>query len=179
MNYLQHNKVNYTTVSSNDNIIGYSNDDIYINSSNYILSVNNNTIDNIVHDNNKATIYYTTVTTNTKILQYTNTRFCNTLMYNIILSFTSSDFTAITSNDTSNDTIDTITFDIAINDNVYTYTYTVQPLFMNMYDLFNTIPVNDTIKSFTITASSTTPLTVFNMNKTHNGHKPCNCFILL
>lgn len=172
MNYLQHNKVNYTTVSSNDNIIGYSNDDIYINSSNYILSVNNNTIDNIVHDNNKATIYYTTVTTNTKILQYTNTRFCNTLMYNIILSFTSSDFTAITSDAT-------ITFDIAINDKVYTYTYPVQPLFMNMYDLFNTIPVNDTIKSFTITATSTTPLTVFNMNKTHSGHKPCNCFILL
>jgi len=175
MNYLQDNKVKYTAdVSSEDNIVGYINNNIYINSSNYILSVTDNTINDIVHYNNKATLYYTTVTTDTKIAECNtlNTRFCNALMYNIVLSFTSSDFTAITSNDT-------ITFDIAINNKVYTYTYPVQPLFMNMYDLFDTTPVNDTINTFTITATSTTPLMLFNMNKTHNQHKPCNCFILL
>ena len=31
---------------------------------------------------------------------------------------------------------------------MYAHTDTVQPLFMNMYDLFNTIPVNDLIIHF-------------------------------
>lgn len=174
LQYVYNNTVNYTTVCSSDVIIGYSNDNIYVNSSNYILSVNDNTINGIVHYNNIATLNYTTVTsTSTTVLQCNtlNTRFCNTIIYNIILSFTSSDITSIASDDT-------ITFTVNINNNKYTYVYPVQPLYMNMYELFDTVHVNDTITTFSVTATSTTPLTLFNVDVTSSLHEPHNCFIL-
>jgi len=174
MNYLQSNKVNYIDdTSSADNI--FYDDSITVTSSIDIVKYTD-TIKNIAYSSDDIIVYINTEVNNvsTKILECTTFNdSMNSLLYNISITLSSSDLTAIPDNAK-------VSFTISVNDiPVKQATFDVQPYVINTYNFFDIIKVNDPVNSFVISASSTTPLTVYNIENTSRGHKPMNCFVYM
>lgn len=173
MNYLQANKVNYIDTLSADNIFY---DSLSTATSSIDIVKYTDTIKNIAYSSDDITVYINTTVdnTSTKILECaTFNDSMNSLLYNISITLSSSDFTAIPDNAK-------VSFTISVNDiPVKQATYEVQPYVINTYNFFDVVKVNNPVNSFVISASSTTPLTVYNIQNTSRGHKPMNCFVYM
>lgn len=157
MQYLQQNKVNYYNYSSNSNII-FSNGVESLNADQaYIIFSEHNENNN----NYNSTFYqctYATQANRTSFTIYSSSilRYMNDVMFVIRPSFTCSDITIITGN---------ITFKVSYTntDDITTakeYKLPLKKQFMNTYNLYDILQVNDTIKSFTISATSDINLTL-------------------
>ena len=177
MNYLQHNKVNYTDTSSADSIFyvdGDNNSSITTTSSIDIVKYTD-TINKIAYSSDYITVYINTTVSNTstKVIECTSFNdSINSLLYNISITLSSSDFTAIPDDAK-------VSFTISVNDTtIKQVTFDVQPYVINTYNFFDVVKVNN-VKSFVISASSTTPLIVYNIQNTTRGHKPMNCFVYM
>lgn len=151
MNYLQYNKVNY--LQDNQPVLIYndsSNSLTSYNSCSYIIYSDNNVNSNITYiDLNPL------LRDDNTLVNKTFNSYVGTLMYAIIPSFTNSDITSITSNDS-------ITFTVTINDNVTTmctYVFPVQPLYVNTFAVNNHLQFNDVLTSFKVKYESTCKLT--------------------
>ena len=171
MEYITKNNFNYINLTDTPTVAYNGSTCEVINNVEYL----NQSCKDIVFISNNISLYYKTVSTTSQTLlecKALNSRPCNKLMYLLSMSFTTSDFTAI------KDT-DTITFTFKVNNSTYTSTKKVEKLFMNTYNFFEVIDINGTISSFTVSATSTTPLSYFDVKNTHQNHIPANCFILM
>ena len=169
MNYIINNSHLYSdTLTSNLSNICYTTDVDVLSPCSLIQYHANNAKD--IQYSRDCKLYYNTISnTPTTVLTF-NVQPCNNVLYNISISVTSSNFTAITSNDS-------ITFTFKNNDTILqTVTKDVRPLYMNVFNLNGKLPVHES--SFTVTATSTTPLTPFNMNRTYKTHQHANSFIM-
>lgn len=179
MNYLQHNKVNYNVNLSSPNNVFYDDHNFFtdiIEIAKY-TNTNTSTIKNIEYSSDNITVYNNaTIDTSayTKVLECTSfNEPMNSLLYNISITLSSSDFTAIPDDAK-------VSFTISVNDTtIKQATFDVQPYAINTYNFFDIIKVNNSITSFTISASSTTPLTVYDIQKTAKQHIPMNCFVYM
>lgn len=186
MNYLQDNKVNYIDDVSAPYSIFYDNH--YVIDTSLINIVKyTDTIDNIAYSSDYITVYINTTVSNTstKVIECTSFNdSINSLLYNISITLSSSDFTAIPDDAK-------VSFTISVNDTtIKQVTFDVQPYVINTYNFFDVVKVNN-IKSFTISASSTTPLIVYDIQNTTplfvdddiqsiiRYRKPMNCFVYM
>lgn len=186
MNYLQDNKVNYIDDVSAPYSIFYDNH--YVIDTSLINIVKyTDTIDNIAYSSDNITVYINTTVSNTstKVIECTSFNdSINSLLYNISITLSSSDFTAIPDDAK-------VSFTISVNDTtIKQVTFDVQPYVINTYNFFDVVKVNN-VKSFTISASSTTPLIVYDIQNTTplivdddiqniiRYRKPMNCFVYM
>ena len=186
MNYLQDNKVNYIDDVSAPYSIFYDNH--YVIDTSLINIVKyTDTIDNIAYSSDNITVYINTTVSNTstKVIECTSFNdSINSLLYNISITLSSSDFTAIPDDAK-------VSFTISVNDStIKQVTFDVQPCVINTYNFFDVVKVNN-VKSFTISASSTTPLIVYDIQNTTplivdddiqniiRYRKPMNCFVYM
>ena len=151
MQYISQNKVNYFD-SSTSIVFGSS------------VSSLNSTQDYICYSDNSfynPSFYQGVLTTQTgklfDIYSVNNTRYVNDVIFNVRPSFTCSDITLISDNHITF----TVTYTLANNDSITKeYTYPLKKQFMNTYNLYDILQVNNTIKSFTISATSDIDLTL-------------------
>lgn len=158
MQYLQQNKVNYYSSSSNNSNIVFSNgiESLNVDQAYVVYSEHNKN-----NNNYNSTFYqgtYATQANRTSFTIYSSSisRYMNDVMFIIRPSFTCSDITIITGN---------ITFKVSYTntDDITTakeYKLPLKKQFMNTYNLYDILQVNDTIKSFTISATSDINLTL-------------------
>ena len=155
MQYLQQNKVNYYNSDSNiifsNGVESLNSDQAYIVYSDYNNNSNyNSSFDQGTYNTQKNTTSFTIYSANTP-------RYTNKIMFIIRPSFTCSDITTITGNITfrvsytTTDTADTIAKE---------YIFPLKKQFMNTYNLYDILQVNDTVNSFTISATSDINLTL-------------------
>ena len=152
MQYLQHNKVNY--LSNNKDIVFGSSISSLNSTQAYIIYTDVNTFqDSSFYQNTYATQQGNSFV----IYSDSASKYVNNIIFIIRPSFTCSDIMSIAN--------DNITFIVSytLNDNstvTKEYVYPLDKQYINTYNLYDCININNTIKSFTISATSDIDLTL-------------------
>lgn len=161
MQYILQNKVNYYT--SNKNIV-FDNNIEYIDQA-YIIYTNDGTNSNnsFIKSSFYQNIYKTQTGTSFVIYSDTVSKYVNNIIFVVKPTFTCSDITLISDKQINhiNRVTFTVSYTLANNTTVTKeYTFPLDQQFMNTYNLYDCINIKNTIKSFTISATSDSDLTL-------------------